>query len=187
MIDNCDKMMYLCFAMRNHISLFLLAAAVLLFAGCGVLGLSSEEKKAEEARVEELVRQGLEARRFTIAVDHMYPVRGSSRYVGSERYSLTVDGAEVRSHLPYIGEAYQVPYGKSKVLNFDDQIEEYIDSVDARGRRIIVFSTDNDEDYIVYTLTVFENGQTDILVRCKNRQQISYRGHIDPDAFPEEE
>ena len=187
MIDNCNKLMYLCFAMRNHSTFLCLAAAVLLSAGCGVLGLSSEEKKAEEARVSEQVRQDLDARRFTVAIDYMYPARGASRYVGNESYSLGVDGTRVLSHLPYVGEAYQVPYGKAKVLNFEDDIEEYADGMDERNRRIVAFSTDNDEDYIVYTLTVFDNGKCDILVRSKNRQYINFRGHIDPGAFPVKE
>ena len=97
-------------------------------------------------------------------------------------YSITVDGTHLRSHLPYIGVAYSVPYGGGKGLSFESEIEEYAED-DSRGdRRLIVFSTDNEEDYIVYRLTVFRNGSADLEVSSKNREPISYRGFLDPDA-----
>lgn len=163
--------------LMKHCILFLMAA-VLAVAGCGIV---------DDARVADQVRQGLDTQRFTLVVEHMYPTRGAARYVGGDSYTLTVDGGRVRSHLPYVGVAYQVPYGGGKVLNFEDDIEEYADVVDARGRRVIALTTDNGEDYIIYTLTVHDNGRADLLVRSKNREQISFRGRIDPDAFPEEE
>ena len=163
-----------------------LLLVVLVAAGCGISGLSSEEKRAEQARVTEQVGRSLDARRFKMDIEHMYPFRGASRYVGGDSYSLVVDGDKVRSHLPYMGVAYQVPYGGGKVLTFEDDIEEYGEGIDGRGRRVIAFSTDNDEDYIIFRLTVFDNGRADLQVRSRNREDINYRGSIDPDAFPEE-
>jgi hypothetical protein len=159
--------------------MILIAAASLMAAGCGIA--------VEDAHLADRVRQDLDSQRFTLAIEHMYPTRGAARYVGGDSYTLKVDGDKVRSHLPYVGTAYQVPYGGGKVLNFEDDIEEYHDGFDERGRRIIAFTTDNGEDFIIFTLTIFENGRTDLLVRSKNREQISYRGRIDPDASPKEE
>lgn len=172
--------------MRHYITLWLLAAAVVLSAGCGVLGRTSEEKRAEEARAAERVRENLDARRFKMVVEFMYPLRGGSRAVTSP-YSVTVDGDGLISHLPYVGTAWEVPYGGGKVLSFEDKIEEYGDGVDERGRRVIAFTTDNDEDYIIYRMTVFDNGKADLQVRCRHREEINYRGYIDPDPLREEE
>ena len=157
---------------------------VVLAGGCGALRQSAVERRAEEARVATLVQQRLDARQYQINIEHMYPARGASRYVGGESYSLTVDGDKVNSHLPYMGVAYSVPYGGGKVLTFQDDIDEYNEEPAKSDSRTIVFATDNDEDIIVFQLTVYVNGKADLLVRCRNREQISYRGQLDPDAFP---
>lgn len=170
--------------MRQNTIIWLasLLLAVLLAAGCGVVQQSSAEKKAEAARVASAVQQNLNARQFRINVEYMYPSNGGSRYVGGDGYALVVDGDKVKSHLPYMGVAYSVPYGGGKVLNFEDDIDSYSEEKPRDDRRKVVFSTDNGEDYIVFQVTVFDNGQADIQVRCKNRQQISFRGEMDTDA-----
>ena len=170
--------------MRHNTAKWLgaLLLLVVLAAGCGALRQSAVERRAEEARVAALVQQQLDARQYEIAIEHMYPARGGSRYVGGESYSLTVDGDKINSHLPYVGVAYSVPYGGGKVLNFEDEIDEYREEPAASDRRVFVFSTDNDEDIVVFQLTVFDNGRADLLVRCRNREQISYNGQL---ALPE--
>ena len=163
-----------------------LVIAVLLAAGCGILKQSSAEKKAEEARVAALVQERLDARQYVVYADFMQPRRGRAEAVTSP-YSVTVDGTKLVSYLPYRGVAYSVPYGGGKVLNFTDEIEEYVEDFSRSDRRIITFSTNNDEDYIVYRITVFSNGRADIDIRSKNRESISFRGRLDPDVSPREE
>lgn len=175
-------------AMMRHNTFYWLGsllAAVLLAAGCGILRQSSEEKRAEEARVAALVQQQLDARRYVIDVRFVQPRRGGSRAVTSQ-YSVTVDGTHLKSHLPYFGVAYSVPYGGGKVLNFESEIDEYAEDTSRRDRRVIVFTTNNEEDYLVYRLTVFNNGNADLQVSSKNREYISFRGVLDPDALSEE-
>lgn len=155
---------------------------VVLAAGCGAMRQSAAERKAEGARVATAVRQMLDGRHYTIHVDFMNPTRGAGRNVGGEGYSLTVNGDKVNSHLPYVGVSTSVPYGGGKVLTFEDDIDEYKELQAASDRRVFVFTTDNDEDVITFELTVFDNGQADILVRSRNREQISFRGELDTEA-----
>lgn len=170
--------------MRHTTAIWLgsLLLAVLLAAGCGVLHQNAAQRRAEEARRAEIAWEQLDARRYRIDVSYMYPTRGAGRYVGGDGYSLTVEGGKVRSHLPYQGVAYQVPYGGGKVLNFEDDIDEYAEETAAADRRSFVFSTDNDEDVVIFHLTVYDNGKADITVRCKNRETISFRGELNPDG-----
>ena len=163
-----------------------LVVAVLLAAGCGILHQSSEEKRAEEARVAALVKQQLDAQRYEITIQFMQPRRGAMQSVNS-RYFIRVDGTHLRSSLPYIGVAYSIPYGGGKGLSFESEIEEYVEDSHRADRRRFIFSTDNEEDYLVYRLTVFNNGSADLEVSSRNRESISYRGFLDPDSFPEEE
>ena len=158
----------------RHTALILTWLALLL-AGCGVLRQTPEEKQ----RIAEIVDERLDAKDFRVDINYMIPRRGAGRVV-SAGYSIVVeDGRIINSHLPYIGTAYNVPYGGGKVLTFKDDIDEYSDSGWRNGLRTVAFLTDNGEDVIVYTLNISESGQTDVRVRCQNRDDISYRGLLD--------
>ena len=167
--------------MLKHRLFFIFLAAVVLTGGCASLRQTPEEK----ARMAQLVDQRLNDRCFRIDIDYMTPRRSSGKAVTSS-YSITVDGNVIDSHLPYVGVAYSVPYGGGKVLTFKDEIDEYADSGWQKDGRTIVFATDNDEDLIVYRLTVYENGRAYLDVRCRNREDISYRGSLNPDNWPQE-
>lgn len=151
----------------------------LLLTGCGTARLSSAEKRAEAERVAQQVSQLLDAKAYRIEVNYMTPLRGGGKMVNGS-YSITVDGTVIDSHLPYIGAAYNVPYGGGKVLTFKDDIDEYADEGWKKDKRYVVLTTNNDEDTIVYTLTLFDNAQADIHVHCRNREDISYRGTLVP-------
>ena len=149
-----------------------ISLAVFLTA-CGTLGQSTAENK----RIAETVSQRLDARDYRIEINYMSPVRGPGKVV-TDPYSITVNDSVIDSHLPYVGVAYSVPYGGGKVLTFKDDIDEYSDNGWKAGQRKIVFSTNNDEDTIVYSITVSDSGSADIRVRCRNREEISYRGTL---------
>ena len=163
----------------------LLTAALLLTASCGSSRKLSEEQLAEQARIAALVNDRLDGRQYRIYVDYMMPRRGSGQSI-IDPYCITVDGDKINSYLPYIGVAYSVPYGGGKALNFEDDIDQYAEKAGRKGTRSIVFSTDNGEDLIVYYIDVYEGGRADITVRCRNRDDISYRGNLDPDSYPKQ-
>jgi hypothetical protein len=167
--------------MRHNTAKWLgsLLALVVLAAGCGVLHQKSTARKAETARVTSLVRQQLDARKFTVEIEFMSPLSGPGRSVVGSGYSLTVEGDKINSHLPYQGTAYAVPYGGGKVLNFEDEIDSYVVESTASDHRVIVITTDNDEDVVEFRLTVFDNGKADLQVNCHQRESISYNGHLD--------
>ena len=167
--------------MKQKYILCALAAAALLLSGCGILERMSPE---EEARTAALVEQRLDARSFRVDIESMSPMRGPRRMLTTP-YSVTVHEGKVDSHLPYMGEAYNVPYGGGKVLTFKDDIEQYIEDYSRPDRRIINFTTDNDEDNLTYRLTIFEDGQATVQVHCTNRDDISFRGVLNPDAKTE--
>ena len=160
-----------------------LAAAAMLSTACGVLSSTTPEQAAEDARVEKLVKQRLADRKYQIDIDYMQPLRGAGQVVTTP-YSITVNGKHLVSYLPYMGVAYSVPYGGGKGLNFESEIDEYVER--RKGERTLIeFVTDNGEDYLLYQLTVFENGRTDVHVQSRNRESIDFRGTLDPDFDPD--
>ena len=154
----------------------IIVSALLVAVGCGTMGQTPEERQAEARQVQEL----LDGRAYVIDINYMIPLRGPGRALTSP-YSITIDGTVIYSHLPYTGVVYNVPYGGGKVLNFKDDIDEYADNGYQDGRRTIVLSTNNDEDILIYTISVSDDGRADVHVRCKNRENISFRGMLNPD------
>ena len=157
--------------MRKALAIVLSAAALLL-CGCSAMRLTPEEK----ARIVEQVQANLDNRTFEIDVDQMIPRRGMSRHVTG--YSLKIDGDKIISHLPYVGAAWNLPYGGGKGLSFEAEISDYIETYPKPDRRLITLATNNGEDYLVYTLEVFTNGKTNIELRTRNREPISYYGEM---------
>ena len=108
-----------------------LLAAVLAVSACGILSSETrEERVAREAKEARMVRQGVETGDFTIDIDRMYPLRGTSKMVSN--YSIKVKDGVLISHLPFIGQAWRVPYGGGHALNFEAPVLNY--TATANGR-----------------------------------------------------
>ena len=151
----------------------LLASAAILWSSCA----TSEEKAAQMAQLSANVTNALNNRDYKIAIDRMYPMRGSSRNV-SYGYSVEVRNDTLFSYLPYFGRAYNVPYGGGKGLNFTAPIASYQEFIKRNGLRHIEIGVTNDEDTYLYTIEVFDNGSSSIDVHARQRERISYSGEI---------
>ena len=149
-----------------------LLAALFSLPACGISAKTPKEKEAEA----QTIRKMLDKRSFQIDVNYMIPQRGEAQSVSS--FSLAVDGSSIVSQLPYAGQAWSVPYGGGKGLNFEGKIDSYEDKGSLKDGRTIVIGVKNDEDSYVYTLNVYDNGTVYIHVACRNRDSISYNGNI---------
>ena len=147
----------------------------LWLVSCGTSdGLTKAEREAQ--RVQQVV-DAIEARKYTIAVDWMKPLGGMPRHVSSS-YELKVDGDNVDSYLPYMGEAYRLPYGGGKGLNFKGKINDYKMSKSTSNRLVIEFNVTNDEDTYHYRIDMFTNGKAIIDVIAHDRDAISFDGEM---------
>ena len=155
--------------------LFASLFAMLALTSCGTG--SSLTKAEREAAVTRSVQEGLDTRHYTIAVDWMRPLGGMARHVTSN-YELTVNGDEVDSYLPYIGEAYRLPYGGGKGLNFKGKIENYVITYPTSNRSHIEFRVTNDEDSYFFRIDVFNNGNAVIDIIGRDRDPISFDGEM---------
>ena len=160
--------------MRKIIALILTASAIAL-CGCASLRMTPEEKAAIEARVQE----NLDNRSFVIEVDQMHPMRGGVKHVTN--YFLKVDGDNLVSALPYFGQAWNLPYGGGKGMNFESTIREYFETMPKTDMREITLTTNNGEDTFLFVIDVFTNGKTSIRVRSRNREPIEYEGYMRTD------
>lgn len=157
---------------------FTLLAVALTVSGCGVLSSETkEEKAARETREAQMVVDNLNTGNFRIEIDRMYPIRGSSQHVTN--YSVSVKDGILDSHLPFIGQAWRVPYGGGHALNFKAQVGSYNVFRTRRDGYEVRIYVKTDEDEHLYLLTVFDNGRASLDVQSRNRDRISYSGQMD--------
>ena len=156
------------------ISTVMALTAWVMLSGCA----TAEERAARAAEQAKAVKVALQERNYQIAVNRMYPLRGASKTVSSG-YSVEVRNDSLISHLPYFGRAYDVPYGGGNGLNFSAPIRNYKESQTKSDLRHIEIDVKNDEDTYLYTLDIFDNGSTDINVRSRQREPISFSGEME--------
>ena len=161
---------------RFSFSKVLTCLVLVILCGCA----TPEERAARAAEQAALVKRALAERNYKIGVNFMYPMKGGSKRV-SYGYSVEVRNDSLISYLPYFGQAYSLPYGGGKGLNFSERIGSYQESQDKKGQQRIEISVKNDEDTYLYMIEVFENGNSSISVRCTTRDRISYSGEMEFD------
>lgn len=161
--------------MKKHLILTVMAlTALVMIVGCA----TAEERAARAAEQAKAVKAALQERNYQIAVNRMYPSRGASKSL-SYGYSVEVRNDSLISYLPYFGRAYDVPYGGGNGLNFSAPIRNYQESQPKSNLRHIEIDVKNDEDIYLYTLDIFDNGSTDINVRSRQREPISFSGEME--------
>lgn len=159
----------------KKILLFSVTFMMLLLCSCGTSnGLTKAER---EAQMVQQVQAVVDAQRYTIAVDWMKPLGGMPRHVSST-YQLKVDGDEVDSYLPYVGEAYRLPYGGGKGLNFKGEIRNYTVKRSTSNRYVIEFDVKSDEEAYRYRIDLFTNGKAIIDIIGQDRDAISFDGEM---------
>ncbi len=155
----------------NCLTAFVLFLSVLMTACSTTKGLSKEERAAKEVEI----REAIENRHFVVEVDRAIPMGGRSFPLTSP-YSLTINGDEVKSYLPFFGRVYSVPYGGGDGLIFNSTITDFQSTFDKKGDVIVKFKTKSEDDRLQYMLHIHLNSYTSINVTSVNRQSISFIG-----------
>ena len=152
--------------------IFILTSLLLvLLTACHIGSRLTKEEIARQ------VRTSIEERHFTIAVDWMRPYGGMPQHVNSN-YELKINDDELDSYLPYVGEAYHVPYGGGKGLNFKAQIRNYSATFAGNNGYIVECDVPNDEDVFYYRINIFNSGKAIIDVWARDRNPISFQGEM---------
>ena len=162
---------------RFTILILVLSAIVCSLEGCASMSLTPAEKAAKAEKIAAQVLDSLSNWNFTIEADRMYPRRGGARSLSSG-YQVTVRDVDFNSHLPYFGEAWNVPYDGGHALTFKSKIiDRSLTQVKPDCYEVRIALRDSEDDYL-YIITVFDNGNASILVNCRNRESIRVSGNI---------
>ena len=153
-----------------------------LVMGLGGMSLHAQNGKHESDQSPKalVVREMIESKNYVINCDHMYPMRGQSKYITND-YSIELKGDTVRSYLPYFGVAHSASYGGKNVLDFKKVCTDYSYKEGKKGSWIVSFTVENENETLKYQLTIYPNGTVRVFIQPMRRDSVSYSGEIELD------
>ena len=163
--------------MKPFISFFI---ASLLLMACAISENAKSSKAMRKAEMAAKITEGVQTRHFYVNIDKVNPV-GRGIIHPSTLYSVSVKDDKIISYLPYFGRAYNVPYGGGKGLNFEGKVLRYQEATGRKGEHIVVLDVESEEDIHQYSFTIFDNGTVMLDVLSKERNPISFSGHVNLD------
>ena len=115
-----------------------------ILMGLAVLTQPTTAQEQKNDQTAQTIKKALDEHTYKIDIDYMTPMKGRSRAL-TTLYSLEVKNDSIFSYLPYVGEAYNVPYGGGKGLNFQAPISQYESKEGKKGATEIKLKTRNEE------------------------------------------
>ena len=163
---------------NKHIAFAIVVVLSAAATACSSSRLTKEEKAQIETRRAEYVINSINSQQFTIEMERVTPYRGISRSL-SYGYLLAVKGDTIVSYLPYFGQAYSLPYGGGKGLNFESTItSRRLMRNNKKMLTTLHLFTTTDEDTYQYIVEIFDNGRSHVEVRSRLREAISFDGYM---------
>lgn len=116
---------------------------------------------------------------YTIDVRMANPMRGKTIAL-SHGYELQIKTDSAYAHLPYYGVAQRAPYGNTDGgIKFDEPMKDYtINPKKKDNGWDISFKIDAKDYSYELNLSIFDNGNTSIIVNSANRDAISFIGEV---------
>lgn len=166
--------------MRKFLSLMVCA---LLLASCGALSHTPQERAAQKAAEEEMVKTALENQNFRINVTSVTPLLAGSRSISG--FWMKVESTHVQCFLPYIGRddiLHKKTPGEMRMdskLEFSSPIEDYLHQYNPEtNTRLITFNTLYRGEEYKFNLLVEHTDEARIRVIPESRDEIVYEGRV---------
>jgi len=152
----------------------------------GLTGFREKDKKEDKARQRLEMAQLIESGRFQFVAMSANSSLGNFNNLNLN-YAMVFDSLQVKSHLPYYGRAYSVPYGGGNGGVQFDLTAKKIDCVYNERKKIYLISAelkDLEDSYTIF-LNAGLDGYATLKIDFVNRQGISYYGIIKKIEPPE--
>ena len=117
---------------------------------------------------------------FKVDINQVTP-RSRTSFIPSVPFSIKIKSDILTSFLPDIDDATHISFGNKQGLNFTAPIKNYKTNLSKKEKLTVSFNVKNDIDSFDYTLTIFENGKTTLVVKRLNRvsnDYISFGGNL---------
>ena len=153
--------------------------AAMLLNGCA----TSKEKAARKTEQAAKVKAALAERHYKIAVNAMADPSETDEKRSPQllsNFRLEVRNDSLISSLPQYG--YNQILGEAGVgtggLRLYEPISSYQEELTKKGKRHIEISVEEEDDTLLFVIEVSDNGNSNISVRSRRRERISYSGYM---------
>ena len=153
--------------------------ATMVLNGCA----SSQEKAEKEAEQAAKVKAALAERHYKIVVNSMADLSRTDEQRSPQlksNFRLEVRNDSLISFLPQYG--YNHILGEAGVgwrgLILHEPISSYQEELTKKGKRHIEISVEEEDDTLLFVIEVSDNGNSNISVRSRRRERISYSGYM---------
>ena len=166
--------------MKKHlVSIACALLATMVLNGCA----SSQEKAAKETEQAAKVKAALAERHYKIIVNSMADLSKTDEQRSPQlksNFSLEVRNDSLISFLPHYGNNHIL--GEAGVgtggLRLYEPISSYQEELTKKGKRHIEISVEKEDDTLIFVIEVSANGHSNISVRSRRRERISYSGYM---------
>jgi hypothetical protein len=164
---------------------YLVSMACVLLAAMTLDGCaSSREKAAREAEQAAKVKAALAERHYKIVVNSMADLSETDEKRSPQlksNFRLEVRNDSLITFLPQYG--YNQILSEAGVgwrgLRLYEPISSYQEELTKKGKRHIEISVENDNDTLIFVIEVSAKGNSNISVRSRRRERISFAGQME--------
>lgn len=135
------------------------------------------EKETQSVKDTTLYYEQIADKNFCITVDRVAPM-GKKAITLTNNYTLRISGDTIYSHLPYIGRAFNAPYGGGEALRFKEKTENYTYEKTRKNNIRCKFKVRTKDDYYTIQIEITKSGATRISVTSAYKQTITYYGTL---------
>lgn len=139
----------------------------------------AQNKQSEKDIKREALQEKIREQRFTFNAQNVLPMRGRSRNVSTDNYTLQITPDTVIAYLPYFGRAYIAPMDPSKGgIQFTSVKFQYSVKAAKKGGWNIVIKPEDASDTRQLSLSISSDGYASLQVISNSRDPISFNGVI---------
>lgn len=140
----------------------------------------AQNRRAEKEHKQEVIQGKIHEQRFVFKARNVIPMRGRSRNVTTDNYTLKVTSDTVVAYLPYFGRAYVAPMNPSKGgIQFTSTKFQYSKTAAKKGGWNIVIKPDDVREIQRLVLSISSDGYASLQVISTHRDPISFNGIIE--------
>ena len=151
---------------------------LIVLMGCA----TSKEKAARKTEQADRVESALAERHYKIAVNMMIDPSETEEKVNQllpQPYRLEVRNDSLISFLPRNGYNMIMNILGQRGLILFEPIGSYQEVLTKKGKRHIEISVENDNDTLIFVIEVSAKGNSNISVRSRRRERISFAGQME--------
>jgi Domain of unknown function (DUF4251) len=161
--------------MKTHIST-LKTAVFFLFLTLCFAAANAQDKQDQNSALQNAIAN----KQFIFNAQTVIPMRGATRQVSNDRYTVRVSGDSLTSDLPYFGRAYVAPInGEGGGIHFTSTKFDYAVQPGKKGGWNVSIHPKDATDVREFILTVSKDGYATLQALSNNRQPITFNGKVD--------